>query len=223
MIERKAMALVLMSGGLDSTTLLHYIVKELKYSHVIAVGFDYGQKHIRELEFAEEQCKNLRISFYRLNISSVFTGKTALTSDELNIPKQAEGKQHLTVVSLRNTAFLVLAAKWLMDENIVSWEDGVDIFYCPTKEDFKSYVDCREDFIAAISQALVKGSGGFIRGVFAPFVGMWKKDIVKLGVWLGVDYSKTYSCYKGGEKQCGVCDACVGRLNALKEGGYKNG
>jgi 7-cyano-7-deazaguanine synthase len=212
MNKEKPSALVLLSGGMDSATLLYYVVKKLNYTKVEALGFDYGQKHKKELSYAKKLAKKLNISFKIIRIDLRQIGGSPLVSNS-KVPNQSEDKQYTTVVPGRNSIFLSIASAYAETKGLQ------DVFFAPNLEDFKSYPDCRDEFVLLISQALAKGSN--IRGIYAPFVNMSKIEIVKLGKELGVPYELTWSCYKGGKTHCGKCDACVERFNALKYVGVK--
>ncbi len=209
--KRKPVAVVALSGGMDSTTLLYYVKKILKYEKIYAIGIDYGQTNVKELDYAKQICNKTAVPFYTINLRSLFEkGSDSLITGEITTKME---EQYTTVVNLRNTIFLTAIAKFALDKG---WE-AVDIFYSPVLDDFKSYVDCREEFIQSISQTLRLGSDGVIRGVFAPFVRITKKEMVKLGKKLNVPFSETWSCYYGGDKPCGQCPACIERTQAFSE------
>jgi len=208
--------LVVFSGGLDSTTLLYYVIQKLGYEKVFTITFDYGQKHRRELESALEiskqfgffyQTKIVQINFDQL-CESPLIGRNGV------VPKATDNKQELTVIPARNSIFLALATAYAEANDIE------DIFYAPTKDDFKSYPDCREEFVKAMSTALALGNK--IRGVYAPFVNMSKAEVVKLGLELVVPFELTHTCYNNRRPACGVCDACVERINAFKANKIKD-
>jgi len=181
-------ALVLYSGGLDSLTLLHFVKKKLNYNSILALGFDYGQPHIKELQYAERNCKKLGVPFIVRKITGLQVGDM-VTSPE---------------VVGRNSLFLTYGA-------IVAKENGLDdVFIGVCGEDSTRFPDCRSEFIFSMSVALQLGVG--IRRVSAPFIYLTKEAIVAIGKGLGVDYSQSWSCYMGGEKPCGKCEACRKRV-----------
>lgn len=183
----KSSALVLLSGGMDSVTLLYYVKKVLGYD-VVALGFDYGQKNKIELEYARKSAKGLNVPFSVLKIQMLF----------------GQG----VFVPGRNVIFLAYATAFASLKGIQ------DIFFGPTKDDFREFTDCREEFVRYISSALSKGYG--INGIYAPFVHKSKKEVVELGRKLGVLFHLTWSCYtpqKG--RPCRKCLACINRANAL--------
>jgi len=215
----KPVAVVLLSGGVDSTTLLYYVIKKMHYDTVFALGFDYGQQHKKELKSARRICEELGITFFLVEIKSLFEAQETLLTE--NIPIGLE-EQEKTVVTMRNAIFLIVAAKKIIDMGLANYEDKnrrIDIFFAPNLDDFRCYIDCRPEFVEAISKVVSISSDGLIRGVYAPFIGMTKAEIIKLGKELGVPYYLTWSCYKGGDKPCGVCPACIERKEAFENAG----
>ena len=216
--EKKA--LVCFSGGMDSTTLLYYVYSKLNYTDIYLIMFDYSQKHKKELKaayniyqytndkhFLIADHKTVRISY------DVMTG-SAITGGD--VPSYAEDKQHTTVVPGRNMLFLAHAVAY--GEQLIKRLGGtVDIFFGPNMDDFKSYPDCREEFVQSISNA---GRIGYnIGGIYAPFVYFDKVRIVKIGKDLLVPFKLTWSCYKGEDTPCFACDACQERSNAMVQNG----
>jgi len=200
MTVKESSALVLLSGGMDSVTLLYYVRDVLNYSKVEVLLFDYGQRHKIELEYARALAVKLGIPSRTICVDLTQFGGSSLTEDD----------ESLTVVTpARNSIFLSLATAYAETRGIP------DIFFGPNAEDFTDFPDCREEFIEAMSQALSLGNN--IRGVYAPFVNKSKEDIVKIGRALGVDFGGTWSCYHPTEesKPCGKCHACELREEAL--------
>jgi 7-cyano-7-deazaguanine synthase len=206
--------LILLSGGMDSTTLLYYVSKVLGYTDITTLFIDYGQTHCScerraFVEVSEDLKSVTRISGIHVNLKQF--GGSALTDKTIKLPKASENKQEKVVVPYRNTIFLALASAHAEKCGIK------DIFFAPNKDDFRSFLDCREEFVKAISLAL--SLGGKIDGVYAPFVNLSKNEIVKLGLSLNVPFGKTRTCYTSDVVACGVCDACVERINAFKSNG----
>lgn len=202
-------AVIVYSGGLDSTTLLY----EYKDSIALAVSFDYGSKHNkRELEYAAINCKRLGIR--HLVIPLEFMGKY-FRSDLLigggDIPEgsYADSNMKSTVVPFRNGIMLSIAAglaeSYELDAIMLANHSG----------DHAIYPDCRPEFIEGMAAAVEAGTYNGVK-VFSPYCNMTKRDIALRGRELGVDFSLTYSCYKGGEKHCGRCGTCVERKEALE-------
>ena len=201
-------AVLVYSGGLDSTTLLY----EYKDSIALAVSFDYGSKHNkRELEFAAINCRRLGIR--HLVIPLEFMGKY-FRSDLLigggDIPEgsYADSNMKSTVVPFRNGIMLSIAAglaeSYELDTIMLANHSG----------DHAIYPDCRPEFIEGMAAAVEAGTYNGVK-VVSPYCNMTKRDIALRGRELGVDFSLTYSCYKGGEKHCGKCGTCVERKEAL--------
>lgn len=202
-------AVLVYSGGLDSTTLLY----EYKDSIALAVSFDYGSKHNkRELEFAAINCRRLGIR--HLVIPLEFMGKY-FRSDLLigggDIPEgsYADSNMKSTVVPFRNGIMLSIAAglaeSYELDAIMLANHSG----------DHAIYPDCRPEFIEGMAAAVEAGTYNGVK-VVSPYCNMTKRDIALRGRELGVDFSLTYSCYKGGEKHCGKCGTCVERKEALE-------
>ncbi len=201
-------AVLVYSGGLDSTTLLY----EYRGSIELAVSFDYGSKHnAREITCAKENCARLGIK--HLVISLGFIGKY-FKSDLLisggDIPEGSYDSEnmHSTVVPFRNGIMLSVAAG--LAESL-----GLDtVLIANHSGDHAIYPDCRPEFVEAMDAAVKAGTYEGIR-VVSPYCNMTKRDIALRGKQIGVDYSLTYSCYKGGEKHCGKCGTCKERKEAL--------
>ena len=202
-------AVLVYSGGLDSTTLLY----EYKDSIALAVSFDYGSKHNkRELEFAALNCKRLGIR--HLVIPLEFMGryfKSDLLIGGGDIPEGSYADENMksTVVPFRNGIMLSIAAglaeSYELDAIMLANHSG----------DHAIYPDCRPEFIEGMAAAVEAGTYNGVK-VVSPYCNMTKRDIALRGRELGVDYSLTYSCYKGGEKHCGKCGTCVERKEALE-------
>jgi 7-cyano-7-deazaguanine synthase len=202
-------AIVLLSGGLDSATTLYY-AKAMGYD-VRALIFDYGQRHRREVVAARELARAAKVRFEVVKISMPWKG-SALLDLSLRVPSRGIKKNAIppTYVPARNIIFLSFAA---------SFAEAVGaraIFIGANAVDYSGYPDCRPEFFKAFQAALDQGlkTGVQKKGIriLIPLVDMSKADIVELGQKLGVPFEKTWSCYNGAEKICGVCDSC--RLRA---------
>ena len=200
--------LLIYSGGLDSTTLLY----EYKDSIDLAVTFDYGSKHnAREIACAVENCKRLAIK--HLVIPLGFIGqyfKSDLLQSGGEIPEGSYADENMksTVVPFRNGIMLAVAAG-------LAESYGLDaVLLANHSGDHAIYPDCRPEFIDAFAAAVKAGTYEGIK-VVSPYCNITKRDIALRGKALGLDYSLTYSCYKGGEKHCGKCGTCVERKEAL--------
>ncbi len=199
---------LVLSGGMDSVTMLY----EYKTRIALAVSFDYGSNHnAREIECAHLNCERLGIEHIVIPLefmSRYF--KSSLLSGANAIPEGHYRQDNMksTVVPFRNGIMLAIAAGLAesrsLDHVMLANHGG----------DHDIYPDCRPEFVAAMSQAMTSGT---YQGVtlLAPYTYLTKADIAIHGKRLGVNYSLTYSCYKGGEKHCGVCGTCVERKEAL--------
>lgn len=197
---------------MDSTTLLYRLLHE--DDRVLAVSFDYGQKHRKELDYAGKTCRKLGVEHTIVDIKGFggLIAGSALTSAEVEVPEgHYEGESmRLTVVPNRNMVMMSIAGGYA----IASGCDRLAI--AVHAGDHAIYPDCRPDFIERFEQALVSGNYEQV-SVYAPFLSWTKAEIVKLGLELGIDYDKeTWSCYKGGPEPCGKCGTCVERAEALE-------
>lgn len=205
-------SVIILSGGMDSVTLLHYRKDRI----ALAVSFDYGSNHnAREIECAREQCGMLGIDHLVIPLS--FMGeyfKSSLLSGADDIPEghYADSNMKSTVVPFRNGIMLAVACGLAESRGLKH------VMMANHGGDHAIYPDCRPGFVRAMGAAMREGT---YEGVTldADFTDITKADIARLGARLGVDYSKTYSCYKGGEKHCGKCGTCVERREAFSEAG----
>ncbi len=208
-------AILILSGGMDSTTLLH----EYKDRIAMAVTFDYGSNHnAREIKCARINCEMLDIP--HIVIPLQFMGqyfKSSLLAGADAIPEghYADDNMRSTVVPFRNGIMLAVACG-LAESNGLRF-----VMIANHGGDHAIYPDCRAPFIDAMSQAMRHGTYDGIT-IFAPYTNISKADIARRGKELGVDYALTYSCYKGGEKHCGKCGTCVERKEALADAGIED-
>lgn len=208
-------AVILLSGGLDSTTVLA-IAKEQNYD-CYALSFDYGQKQRSELESSIAIAKKSNVIEHRImKISLNDIGGSALTDTEINVPKFSDSDDiPITYVPARNTIFLSFA---------LAWAEVVDcqtIFIGVNALDYSGYPDCRPEFIEAFEAMANLATKQSVEGdkiqIKTPLINMTKAEIIKKGLSLGVDYSETTSCYDANSlgEACGECDACVLRKNGF--------
>ncbi len=208
-------AILILSGGMDSTTLLH----EYKDRIAMAVTFDYGSNHnAREIKCARINCEMLDIP--HIVIPLQFMGqyfKSSLLAGADAIPEghYADDNMRSTVVPFRNGIMLAVACG-LAESNGLRF-----VMIANHGGDHAIYPDCRAPFIDAMSQAMRHGTYDGIT-IFAPYTNISKADIARRGKEFGVDYALTYSCYKGGEKHCGRCGTCVERKEALADAGIED-
>ncbi len=207
-------AVLVLSGGMDSTTLLH----ERKDEIALAVTFDYGSRHnAREIECARKNCEMLGVE--HLVIPLEFMGKYFKSSlliggEEIPEGHYADENMKSTVVPFRNGIMLAVAAGLAESRGLSK------VMLANHGGDHAIYPDCRPGFIEAMSEAIRQGTyDGVV--IDAPYTAITKSDIARIGKHIGVDYSLTYSCYKGGEKHCGKCGTCVERMEALRDAGIE--
>ena len=214
----KPNAIVILSGGLDSTVLT-YFIKNLNYNPY-AITFNYGAKHNRkEIICAMKTCKLLGIPHKLITIplDSLFTSSSLLVSNKHDIPKEdySVDNQKQTVVPNRNMILLALAVGVAEDMGIST------VFYGAHKNDYAIYPDCRPEFVEYLSKASKKGTYHKVE-IVAPFVHKTKAEIVKEGINLSVPFQNTWSCYVGGGSPCGSCGTCREREKAFEEAGVED-
>jgi 7-cyano-7-deazaguanine synthase len=214
-------AVVLYSGGLDSTTCLA-MAAEQGFTP-FAISFSYGQRHSQELEVAKAHAKRFGAAEHLVvDFDLRLMGGSALTAD-IDVPKQGVGKDiPVTYVPARNTIFLSFALGW------AEVLGGRDIFIGVNALDYSGYPDCRPEYIAAFetmanlaTRAGVEGDGFRIH---TPLISMTKAQIITAGIALGVDYGLTHSCYDPSPNglSCGQCDSCRLRLKGFAEAGLRD-
>lgn len=202
--------IVLLSGGLDSTTLLYHM--QCNHEIVAALSFDYGAKHNhRELPLAAYHCKKFGISHVTIPmtfINDYFSSDLLKSGGTIPEGHYAASNMKSTVVPARNAIMLSIAAGFAESQK------AEGIAYGAHTGDHFIYRDCREEFLHPMAEALREGTDAQIE-LLRPFVAMNKAEIVQRGVELSVDYSKTWSCYKGEDIHCGRCGTCVERQEAF--------
>ena len=216
-------ALVLSSGGVDSTTCIGIAVNEVGSENVSTVSVFYGQKHNKELDCAEKVANFYGLKHYVLDLSNVlqYSNCSLMKNSTENIPLMSyadqikdhgEGKVS-TYVPFRNG--LMLSAVAALAQSIYP-DDDVDIYLGAHADDAagRAYADCSDDFTSAMNTAIVIGTYGKVR-VVSPLVNMNKAEVVKTGLTLNVPYKLTWSCYAGGDKPCGKCGTCIDRAAAF--------
>lgn len=217
-------ALVLFSGGVDSTTCLGIAVKKYGAENVIALSIYYGQKHDKEIRAAEKIAEYYGVTWKTLDLTLIFADSdcSLLVGSDKDIPqttyaeqlKATDGKPVSTYVPFRNGLFISSAASIALSNDC-----GV-IYYGAHSDDAagNAYPDCSSAFNDAINSAVFIGSGEQLK-IEAPFVEMTKADIVKIGLEIGVPYELTWSCYEGNDCPCGVCGTCRDRIAAFEANG----
>ncbi|MFN8376575.1 MAG: 7-cyano-7-deazaguanine synthase QueC [Anaerolineae bacterium] len=209
--------ITIVSGGMDSVTLLHHLVKRERRTPAV-ITFLYGQKHAREVELAQYNADLLACQPHRILDLSPFKTifeASALVSEHIDIPQMASVQgdpQPATYVPNRNMIFLSLAAAYAETLGVT------EVFYGAQRHDMYGYWDTTPQFLEQVNAVFALNRRTPVR-IQAPFVNHSKADILRTGLELGVDYSKTWSCYKGQDAACGECPTCAERLAAFAEVG----
>lgn len=225
-----AKAVVLSSGGLDSTTCLAMAIKKYGAANVSAVSIFYGQRHAKELDAARNVAKFYKVNHYELDAAEIFKWshsallETSTESlDKSSYAAQIE-KNHSprisTYVPFRNGLMLSMAASFA---DSIYDDDLVELYIGVHADDVAghAYADCSAPFVAAMSAAVRIGTYEKIRLV-APFLCQSKADVVKAGLELNAPYHLTWSCYEGGDKPCGQCATCIDRARAFELNGVED-
>jgi len=219
-------AVVLLSGGLDSTTALA-VAKSEDYA-LYAMSFRYGQRHSVELESARKVAALMGVEKHLIvDFDLRAIGGSALTG-QLEVPKQRAGNEiasgiPVTYVPARNTIFLSFALAWA---EVIGSDD---IFIGVNALDYSGYPDCRPEYIAAFERMAMLATKAGVEGnhrlkIHTPLIAMTKSEIIKKGLELGVDYSLTHSCYDPDAEgmACGQCDSCLLRLKGFADAGVRD-
>ena len=208
-------ALVILSGGMDSSILLHYVAKELNYDEVYAITFNYGQRIIREIECAKYQSKACNVKEHKIINMDFFreiSTMSALTNTNLAIPKARDdigNAQPLSYVPFRNLLLLTTAAGWA--ESI----GASDLYYGAVQtDDFSGYWDTTSLFLNKVNDVYNLNRKNAIK-FNAPFMSFSKDLVVKIGINLQVDFRQTHTCYEGTDPACGECVSCSARIKAF--------
>lgn len=221
-------ALVLTSGGVDSSTALALAVDRLGADHVTALSIQYGQKHDKEIQAAKAVSAHYGVEQLFLDLTPIFAYSDCalLKGSDQDIPEESyadqiektEGKTSVsTYVPFRNGLFLSSAAS-------IALSKGCDVILYGAHADDAAgfaYPDCSAAFNDAMNHAIYEGSGHQLE-IFAPFVNRDKAGVVKLGLELGVPYELTWSCYEGGDEPCGRCGTCIDRAAAFAANGVED-
>ncbi len=224
MNRSKKNAVILLSGGLDSAVTMA-MAKEQDYD-LFPLSFDYGQKHEKELESAKRIAQNYQVKEHKIMIIDLTQiGGSALTDDASSIPEKRIVQQMgtdipITYVPARNTILLSLALGYA---EVIGAQA---IFIGANALDYSGYPDCRGEFFSAFQKVAnlgtKAGSEGRTIEIKYPLIDMTKAEIVKKGMELDVPLQFTWSCYKGEEKACGICDSCLLRLKGFSEAGLED-
>lgn len=211
-------AVIILSGGMDSTTLAYDVVKGGKYDEVHAISFDYGQVHKKELECARITATKLGLdSHYIINLAPLGNLLSSALTGDCDVPEGAydDANQKLTVVPNRNMIMLSIAAGYAMSI------DAKDLYYGAHAGDHTTYPDCRPEFVNAMNAVLAVAHYTPVK-VIVPYLHYGKGNVAAKGMLLGVPYEDTWTCYKGGDISCGKCGSCDERLRAFEFAGFKD-
>ncbi len=216
----KSAAVVIFSGGLDSTTALFWAKKH--FDEVYAITFFYGQRHSLEVEFSKITAKKAKVKehfIFEIDLSKF--GGSALTDKDIPVPSASSADEVLsrgipsTYVPFRNGVFISIAASYAESRGVTELVGGWNAV------DYSGYPDCRPQFLTAMETALNRGTKLAAEGrrwkIHAPLINLTKGQIIKLGLKLGADYSYSISCYRGKEVPCMNCDSCVLRAKGWAE------
>lgn len=208
-------ALIALSGGVDSTTLLY----EYREQIACAVGFDYGSKHnARELVAAQSICDELGIPYLIIPLAFIgeyFRSDLLMSGGEMKLGDYSEENMRSTVVPFRNGIMLSILA------GLAESRDLQQVLIANHFGDHALYPDCRESFVTPMGEAITAGTSNRVR-LIAPYTHLTKAEIVDRGARLGVPYAKTYSCYQGGAHHCGLCGTCRERHEAFIANGLED-
>lgn len=215
MTAMKKDSIIVLSGGMDSVTLL----QEYRDRIALAVTFDYGSNHnAREIECARAQCRIAGVEHLVIPLdfmAKYFKSSLLEGADAIPEGDYAEGNMKSTVVPFRNGIMLAVACGLAESRGLLH------VMLANHSGDHAVYPDCRPGFVDAMSEAMTQGTYDGV-SIIAPYTNLSKTDIARRGKELGVDYSLTYSCYKGGERHCGRCATCRERREALASVGLEN-
>ncbi len=202
---------VIYSGGMDSFTVLNRARKDGK--EVFALTFDYGQKHIKEIDYAKRVCAELNIEHKVIDISAInqLLAGSSLT-DDIDIPEghYEEESMKSTVVPNRNMILLSLAVGYAVSKG------ASKVYYGAHSGDHAIYPDCRPEFVEKMSDVCQIANYEPVT-IYCPYLDQTKIDILTDGLKMGLDYGKSWTCYNGREKACGKCGACQERLEAFRD------
>lgn len=210
------------SGGIDSSTMLHLLHADTSINKIASITFDYGQKHDKEIAAAVAISRSLGIPHIVVDISNIqVLLRSALTTEDIDVPEVTATAEHYdtlksTVVPNRNAIFLSLAVGYAVSL-------GYDaVAYAAHWSDRGVYPDCRAEFVESFEDAMRKAIDMPDFRILSPFINNDKSTIVTIGLDYDVPFDLTWSCYKGGEKHCGVCSTCRERKRAFVEAGISD-
>ena len=208
-------ALVILSGGMDSSVLLHHVAKDLNYEEIYAITFNYGQRIVREIECAKFQTKACNVKEHKVINMDFFrdiSKMSALTNTDLKIPKAKDdigNAQPLSYVPFRNLLLLTTAAGWA--ESV----GAEHLFYGAVQtDDYSGYWDCTSMFLNKVNDVYGLNRKNQIQ-IKAPFMQYSKEQVIEKGIELEVDFRQTHTCYEGTDPACGECVSCAARIKGF--------
>lgn len=205
---------VIYSGGMDSFTVLHKAIQQGLTPY--ALTFDYGQRHIKEIEVAKSVCNELGINHKVIDISAInqLIGGSSLTDSSIDVAQGHYQEENMlsTVVPNRNMILLSLAIGYAVSIK------AEQVYYGAHSGDHAIYPDCRPEFVEKMNDVAAIANYEKTE-ILSPYLNSDKIGILKDGLKMGLDYSKTWTCYNGREKSCGLCGSCVERLEAFAKNG----
>jgi len=208
---------VIYSGGMDSFTVLHKAMQQGLTPY--ALTFDYGQRHIKEIEVARQVCKELGVQHKVIDISAInqLIGGSSLTDSNIEVAQGHYQQENMksTVVPNRNMILLSLAIGYAVSLG------AEQVYYGAHSGDHEIYPDCRPIFVEKMNEVAAVANYEKVE-IFSPYLNNNKSGILKDGIKMGLDYSKTWTCYNGREKACGMCGSCVERLEAFADNGIND-
>ena len=208
---------VIYSGGMDSYTVLHKAIKQGLTPY--ALTFDYGQRHIKEIDVARSVCQELGVNHKIIDISAInqLIGGSSLTDNSIEVAEGHYQEENMksTVVPNRNMILLSLAIGYAVSIG------AEQVYYGAHSGDHAIYPDCRPEFVAKMNEVAAIANYEKTE-IFSPYLNSNKIGILKDGLAMGLDYSKTWTCYNGREKACGKCGSCVERLEAFAANGLSD-
>ena len=214
MKSRKQKAVVLLSGGIDSTVTLH-LAKKYGFT-IFALIFNYKQLHSKETSCALTTVNRLKIHYYLISINLPWGG-SALIDKKIKLPQKRYARSiPSTYVPARNIIFLSFAFSFA--ETVCAKK----VFIGAHIQDYSGYPDCRPEFLLRFQKAANLGTRNKKIRIAAPLIDKNKAEIIRLGLSLGVDFKNTWSCYKGGNRPCCKCDSCRYRIDGFKKANFKD-
>lgn len=208
---------VIYSGGMDSFTVLHKAMQQGLTPY--ALTFDYGQRHIKEIEVARQVCEELGVQHKVIDISAInqLIGGSSLTDSSIDVAQGHYQQENMksTVVPNRNMILLSLAIGYAVSLG------AEQVYYGAHSGDHEIYPDCRPIFVEKMNEVAAVANYEKVE-IFSPYLNNNKIGILKDGIKMGLDYSNTWTCYNGREKACGKCGSCVERLEAFAANGIND-